>query len=176
MKELYNKNRKPILIVAAIAVIAFFIYRSANSNPKSNLTPAVLSFESSSETITSDSSIKIKADTKENKVGFVQVKVTFDPSKVSLKEEPSANPSFKTVVKNTTVDEANGSGEIILAIGLEPGNTGQSGSFDVGTLNFEPKNADESITLSFDTTNSQIVTMDAKAVPLEKKDLTIMTK
>src|SRR4051812_25099898 len=112
LKTLYNKNRKPILIVCTIAIIGFLIYRSANSTPKDNLTPTVLSFESDSDTVTADSLIHIKADTKENKVGFVQVKVTFDPSKLSLKEVAKPNPTFKTVVENTSKDEANEKGEI----------------------------------------------------------------
>jgi hypothetical protein len=176
MKDLYNTHRKPILIAFAIAVVGFLIYRSANSTHKNNLTPATISLESNADTLTSDSLITIKADTKENKIGFVQVTVTFDSTKLSLKEDPKPNPNFKTVVKNTTTDEANSSGSIVLAIGLEPGNEGQSGSFEVGTLQFEPKNLEENVTLSFDTSNSQIVTMDAKPLPLEKKDLTISTK
>jgi hypothetical protein len=175
MKELYDKNRKPILIICAIALIGFLIYRSANSTEPSHLTPAVLSFESNSETLDSDSSITIKADTKENKVGFVQVSVTFDHSKLSLKEAPTPNPTFKTVVKNTTVDEANKTGMVVLAIGLEPGIAGQSGIFEIATMKFEPKGSQETTTFGFVTSDSQIVTMEAKPLPLEKQELTITT-
>lgn len=174
MKELYNKQRSPILIALAVFIIGFLIYRSASNSSKNNLTPAVLSFESSSESLTSDSTITIKADTKENKVGFIQVSVTFDPSQIVLKEDPTPNPTFKTVVKNTTKEEANDTGVITLAIGLEPGNAGQSGSFDIGTLQFEPKESQD-VTLGFNTTDSQIVTMEAKPLPLQKNDLTIST-
>src|SRR5260221_8176351 len=143
IKTYYEKNRKPILIILAVAIVGFLIYRSASNSSKNNLTPATLSFESSSDTLSSDSSITIKADTKENRVGFVQVKVAFDPSKISLKQEVTPNPTFKTIVKNTSVDEANANGEITVALGLEPGNTGQTGSFDIGTITFELKTQDD---------------------------------
>lgn len=174
MKEFYNRNRKPILIAVVILIVGFLIYRSASNSSKSNLTPAVLSFESNAEKLTSDSIVTIKVDTKENKVGFVQVSVSFDPSKISLKEDLSPNPKFKTVIKNTSKEEANKNGEIVLAVGLEPGNAGQSGSFDIATLHFEPKESQE-VTLGFKITDSQIVTMDAKPLTLEKNDLTIFT-
>jgi len=176
MKKFYSEHRNAILIIGVIAIIGFLIYRSANPSSKVNLTPAILSFVSDSQTVSADAPIKIMVDTKENKVGFVQVKINFDPSKISLKEEPAPSSEFKTIVKNTTVDEANSSGIITLAIGLKPGSEGKSGIFEAGILKFEPKVSNEEVTISYDITGSQIVTMDAKPLPLEKKDLTISPK
>lgn len=175
VQTFYNQYKRFIFIAIAV-IIVFLLYQKFVNPSQNTLSPAVVSFEPNSELLSSNAQIKVLVDTKNEKVGFIQVAVTFDTTKLSLKEEMAPNPAFKTVITNSTVDEANASGNIILAIGLQPGSESPSGVFEIGVLQFEPKNSNELVTLSIDTNSSQIVTMDAKPVPLEKKDLSITTQ
>lgn len=167
-----NAMVKKVLIVGGALLLLFAVFRNALFSNKPKLDPVILSFQGTS--LSPGTPVKVFVDTKSYEIGFIRVTVKFDNEKIELIDEVTIDPKFATLIQKSTQDEANANGEIVIAAGLKPGDSNQSGNLEIASLPFAKKDkAAGETTLQFITFQSQVVNMKAQELPLEKKDLTI---
>jgi hypothetical protein len=123
-----------------------------------------LYFETSSEQIPTDNLTRFMIDAKTNQIGFLATRVTFDNTKIHLSSDVQPSDKLTTIVKITSMQEANQTGVIDIVLGLSPGSTAPTGIFEFARADFTTATTNQATTnLNYDINNTQIVDLN----PLE---------
>ncbi len=98
-------------------------------------------------------------------VGFIDLDITFDKSKLTITKEPAFSVNSTNTVSLTDMATANTSGRITFVAGVDPTkvSTAPNGTFQIGTIEFTNKSGFTSgtTTIGIQTNESQFVDMDA---------------
>ncbi len=109
-----------------------------------------------------DMQLWIHAD---SSVAFAHVEIAFDPSKVKVDNEITLTSPLATVVKKSTMSEANTAGRIIIAVALPPAgkNSPPTKAIKLADMTFaaQTKTANEQATLTIPSDAVTIVSADA---------------
>lgn len=171
--RLENKafRNQVIMVLGAFLIVGLFLkFTFFPGEPK--LDPVYLSFQG--EALSQETPVKVLVDTKSYEIGFARVTIVFDNQKVELANDVTIDPRFATIIQQSTKDEANTNGEIVIAAGLKPGDPQLSGNLEIASLPFVKKGEGKGETkLEFKVSESQIVNMKAQELPLEKSDITL---
>lgn len=106
--------------------------------------------------------------TVKNPVGFVATEITFDKSVVKISNDIDISPSpLKKIINITSANDANNSGKITIALGLEPNDISSpaNGTFRIANIKLEPNSDLKNLSskFSFIQQNTQVVGMDESA-------------
>lgn len=165
IKAFLHLNAKLLAIVLGITLVgggALFAYNSVFA-----VDTATIYFQSDSPALTAaapDANMALRIDAQTEELGFVRVHYTFDNTKVQLTDEITVNPLFaQEISPQTTMAEANATGEIILAYGIGTGNTSNppTGDFEFATFPITLVSAipNDLVTFAVDTSDSQIINL-----------------
>jgi hypothetical protein len=167
-----KKNIKTIFVVFAFLLSVFGIYfftKSAQEKQNIKTSAAVDSanvfFSPSDEVLPTDKLVKLFV-TAGASVGFIDVELLFDNTKVAISDEIVINqPSLATVIEKTTKLEANNTGRLKIIVAVDPAHRDSppTGTFDLADIKFsvitQTENANTSVTV--DLPSSQIVALDS---------------
>jgi len=159
-----------IVIFAALAVTAYAIGRNQFGKVLAQTTPATITINPSDGSLPPDLPVNVTLDNNTNKVAFARVVILFDRTKINLSSEISVNETFSNILQKSTMQEANATGQIVVAAGVAPETpapTGVISNFITFTLTSLSLNPNDTVQLSFDTLHMQFVeTQDLAQVPL----------
>jgi len=188
MEEFYYRLRRSLrrknalrlvmtLVIVAGLPVAVLVSRNIVSfRSKAAVEPVQLYFSPATQTLPPASTFTVMADTKTNQIGFVRVKVLFDPTKVILNQEVSPSTLFKTVVEQTTMAEANTTGSITLVEALATSDTANppTGILQLASLSFIPASSESNQTdVTIDTLDVQVVDMQSNILPTTVSNTTL---
>jgi hypothetical protein len=184
-------------IVAAVAAAAISYYQTQNQvkqpqNAKaSEIIGATVAILPSSQVLPPDQTFQIQA-TSTSQVAFAKVAITFDTTKIKLKEEvsmtgsafiikeiPQPTPSTTAVtnlVEKTTLTQANVTGTINIAIGLHPDQktTPPTGTFQLASLVFTPVTTTNTTTMvQIPTASVQLVDINGVVISSQTQNATL---
>jgi len=174
------------LFVAFGVIMGKKILEPLGFRPKAVVGTATVSIKPSTQSLPPDQTFQVWVVT-DNPVGFAQVVLNFDPTKIKLKEEISMTDSpfiiknieptpptgtVTNLVKKTSMTEANTSGNISLIIGLHPDQKASPpiGAFQLASLVFTPA------TTATTTTVVQIPAASVQLVDLNAAVFTVQTE
>jgi len=110
-------------------------------------------------------------------IGFASIKIKFDPNKLVLKQTPAPiHSALSQIVNITSVQTANESGIIEATVTVPPAKIAEapSSSFQFLSLVFDAKQTGEDTTsVSFDLTGSQVVSTSTTEFTLTETPLTL---
>lgn len=170
-------------LVFIIPLIAMFylannVYERQSLDSKAGVGQASLFFQSDSLTLPPDSDLTVIANSS-GPVGFAKVELNFDTTKVKLVSEIDVSISpLKKVVKISSMSEANLTGKIEIILGLDPSfvSNPPSGSFQVAKFRVASNTGNNNVTnsVSFNTSNSQLVNLDQTLFNLTATNLSVL--
>ncbi|HCM37023.1 MAG: hypothetical protein UV61_C0003G0094 [Candidatus Gottesmanbacteria bacterium GW2011_GWB1_43_11] len=107
----------------------------------------------------------------QNPVAFAHVEINFDKNLVALTQEPELiNPMLSRVVKRTSKTDANKTGVVVFAVGLDPINKAlaPTGAFQLAKLTFNTITTQSNLTtqLTFNQSALKLVNPDASVFTL----------
>jgi len=148
-----------VVIVVSVFVGVYLVRNPLKRDSQAASAPVGISLSPSQGTISSGSKLDIVYNPGGNLVGFSEFEITFDSSKIKLSNEITVNNYFGKLVVKTTRDEANSTGRIKLALGLEPGKTPTTNQVVLGSITFTPSTTSSNVSaaISFDSSHIQIV-------------------
>jgi 5-hydroxyisourate hydrolase-like protein (transthyretin family) len=168
-----------ILILAALGISAYsqkpewfgaYDTNAVSNTAQVNLQPAQIS-------AAPNATLQLWATTSAP-TGFIQVEITFTPSVMKLSSDITlVNTSLTRIIKRTPLAEANSTGKIILALGLDPAKraTPLSGSMQIATLAFAAVTPAiiSSTQVTISGTATSVVGMDAALMNISATSSTI---
>ncbi len=144
-----------------IIVLTVLVRAGVNYIRSRGATTPIIKFESANYTLPQSSPIKLIVDSGGNSLGFVRTEISFDNTKIRLGQEITTTPLFKRKISVTSMIDANTSGKIVIALGIDPTDTGNppTGVSELAQLFFVPAtaNSNQSTVLSFSPATMQIV-------------------
>jgi len=128
MKNHTSRGFTPLITVLFIAVSIFVIFGAARAvgllSSHAAAPVAQISFLPGAPVFSpavQKQNVSVNVNVGANKVGFAQVTILFDKTKLALSGEVIPTNTLKTVVAQTTMAQANATGQIQLALGLSTG-------------------------------------------------------
>lgn len=177
MFEKFSKRNIIILAVLVVALpLAVYLVRQAVKFISRAVPGAVeIFFVPDTATLPPDTAFALTLDAKSNKVGFVRLEVNFDNSKIKLVDEVQVTDKLKTVIEKTSKSEANSSGNIVIVLGLAPGDKDNppSGVFEFVRLVFTALGTTGSTQISVNDSGVQIVDMGANEIAFSSSSATV---
>jgi hypothetical protein len=161
-----------ILGLLLILPLATFVSQQAVKLRSSAVSAVSLSLFPQTATLPPNTTFSLSLNAGTNSISFVHLELTFDKNKVRLANTITINTTkFQRIVKQSTMDEANQSGTIVLALAVDPSPAtgGPTGTFELATLTFTAISVapNDSTNLSFVDANIQIVDVNANPLSLE---------
>lgn len=157
---IYKYRFLVLFVLLILGLAGIFIFPKTQA---SDIKETVISLSDDARSITLSSPLE--------KVVFVSLEATFDPSVISLSKELVPGPFFDNIIYKSTKEEANKTGRIKLTIALSPGKLKEatSGNFDLVFLDWETLSTSENLITHINFENIQIVNDEA----VEIKAITI---
>lgn len=161
-------NFKIIILVLFVIGAFAFVILVKKPTPKTKISAATgnatISLQPASVTMPPEKTIYVWA-TVDKPVGFIDIDITFDPTKLMLTQEPNFSVPSTNVVSLTNMSTANSSGRVTFTAGLNPTQIANAptGTFQIGSLVFINKVNSGSSTINIPNTESQFV--DLEAIP-----------
>ncbi len=170
MKNSRTGGFTPLITALFVAVSVFVIFgavravgllRSNAAAPTAQISfsPGAPVFSSA----TPKQNVTVNLNVGANKVGFVKITILFDKAKLALSGEVTPTNTLKTVVSQTTMSEANATGQIQLSLGLSTGDRTNppTGVIPVVVIPFQSidTKVNDTSTLSIDEANTNVADM-----------------
>ena len=138
---------------------------------------ATLSILPASQTLNPSGNVQLWLNA-DSPVVFVQTEIDFNPAMVQLTGELSIpNASLWRVIRQTSMQDANSSGAMVLILALDPSQRSHppTGAIQLATikLNANVSTADATTPLVFSSTATQIVNADANLFTTTRQDSTL---
>lgn len=169
-----------ILIFLTIAVfgVVYLIKRPVPKTKTSAATGvATVRIQPENITLPQQKVVQVWA-TVDKPVGFIDLDITFDKSKLTITKEPSFSVNSTNTVSVTDMATANTSGRITFVAGVDPTkiSTAPSGTFQIGSIEFTNKSSFTSgtTTIGIQTSESQFVDMDATPFTISSINTTVI--
>lgn len=127
-----------MVLLAGLPVALYLVFNAVRLWPKAQVAPVQFSFAPSSASLPPNQTLDLRLDAATNRIGFVHVELTFDQTKVNLANEITVTNALKTVVTKTTRDQANATGRVVVAAGIDPADipNAPTGVFSFASLSF----------------------------------------
>lgn len=157
IKRIFSKKLTLLLFVLIASATAWFILSRLEAIQAQG--QVRLYFSPDTANIPPDAAISLRLDASGELIGFVRAEVNFDQTKVALTQEPVITPLLGTSIEVTSRANANGTGNIVIVLGLSPNDEAPTGDFELAQLVFtsltdEPN---QSTNLTVNEAGSQIV-------------------
>ena len=175
-EKLSKKNIIILLVILAALPLAVYLVRQAvRFIPKAVPGAVEILFIPDTADLPPDTTFALNIDAKSNNVGFVRMEVDFDNSKIGLTGDIQTTDKLKTVIRKTSVGEANSSGNIVVVLGLSPEDKDNppTGVFEFMRMTFGKIAVSGTTNLSVKDNGVQIVDMDANELVFTSSPATI---
>jgi hypothetical protein len=124
--QLHHKDQRWAIILGlficlvSVAVVSFEVGRRQSLESEAGSNHATVSIRPDVKLLMRESVFKVWV-TADNPMAFVHTEVEFDPAIVRLTENPTiSTDKFTNVLKLSSASDANASGVIVIAVGLDP--------------------------------------------------------
>lgn len=136
---------------------------------------AEIFFDPAEASLSSEKTFTLMVDAKSYQIAGIQVEVTFNPMLVNLAGEIQTTSKLGNVIKKTSKDEANATGQISIAIARSANDQPLTGIFEVAQIPFVDITGKSVLTtdLSLVDQEVQIVDVDTNAIPFESRSAII---
>lgn len=174
-----NQPKRKVFLMSALvlfnlvvisALIVFVIIKGKPSNVLSQAFPANITINPTQQSLPPDVAVSIALDSNTNSIAFARVVILFDQTKVNLSSEVTVSGTFANVLEKSTAEQANDSGQIVVAVGVAPGTPALNGvitDFITFSLTAVSSSPDDVVQLTLDTPNMQLVeTQTLTQVPI----------
>lgn len=135
---------------------------------------SIVFFEPGTGNIHDSQILSLKVDSGAQQTGFVRIAFMFDVTKIQLANEITINPVFENVIGQTSKDNANTSGYVIIdaAVSNNTMNSAPQNEFEFAQIPLQviSEEDNDSVVLSFIPADSQIVTMEANNLTFEMQN------
>jgi hypothetical protein len=166
-----------LIIALGLPVSVLLVKNYASLTSKASGEAFQVFFSPANQSLPPDSTFTVMGDAGTNQIGFIRIKIKFDPTKVSLNQEITPSTFFKTIVEKTAMAEANTTGEISLVEALSPLDSANppSGVMQIANLSFTSASNElnQSSTLTIDPIDIQIVDVNSVILPTALSSATL---
>ncbi len=156
------------LLAVVIPLSVVVVQKTTFFRPKADDLSVRLFFAPETQAMPPEKTFQVMLDAKTNKAAFVQTEIVFDPAKVQLTRTPILGDKLKKNIFQTDLAQANQTGRMKLAVGLEPADVSAAPTqiFLVATLSFRSNTtlANQSANLAFSSDKTSVVTLDERAI------------
>lgn len=167
-----TKPKLSILVLAIIAtglVIGTYLVQQTLSLRGRAVGEAVnLTLTPANASISGNTTLRLVANAKTNRISFLHADITFDRTKVNLSNEITTSSTLSRVVKKTSPAEANSTGRISIVLAVPPQNLGSAptGVFEVASLPFSivTTSTNQTTSVSFVQSAVQVVNTQTTAL------------
>jgi hypothetical protein len=155
-----------LFALITIPAFAFAVQHPTFLRPKADLSGVQVYLAPTTASVPPDKTLQLMANAQTNQAAFIQTEVVFDPAKVQLVQAPLLGTALKKIIFQTELAEANRTGRLKLAVGLDPADKAQAPtqSFLIASLIFKSAttttNQSASVAISADRT--RLVTLDER--------------
>lgn len=154
-----------IFLVAVVFGVTYLVKRPVSKTKISAATGIVtVRIQPESVTLPQQKIVQVWA-TVDRPVGFIDLDITFDKSKLEITKEPNFSVNSTNIISMTNMATANTSGRITFIAGVDPTkiSTAPNGTFQIGSIEFINTQVftDGATTIDIQTSESQFVDMDA---------------
>jgi hypothetical protein len=167
-----------LFLVLALPVGIFVAQQAQQYRTDAALEAVSLSFSPAQQNLPPDSNFKIIADAKSNQIGFLKIEFSIDNSKVNLVNDITVTSRLATVIQKSTMAEINSTGQGVIVAALSPADRANplTGVFEFANFNIKSVTAqpDAATTLSFNTTDIQIIDMQSQKVPYTSQQASLI--
>lgn len=150
-----------VVLGMSVALTYLFLRQPIRMAPKAQAANAVqYTLMADDEVLTGPTTVRLFLDPNRHALAFVRTEMRFDPAQIQLNGEIATSGLFRTVVKKTSAAAANQTGQIVMVLGLAPGDIGAAPAlpFEVAEFSVRPAtSAPISATISQPTAGQQVV-------------------
>lgn len=159
LKFSLQKISFPVMALVLIAAVLLFMKLTYKEKIAEELTTGKIRvFLETKDSDITGNSLRIMADSGNQKVAFTRIVLVFDPAKIQLKGNIITNPNLSTIIEKTGIDTANIGGRTVIVMARSPSDSGPSGTFELASLTVDGQvNEALSGAIKFDTKDMQIV-------------------
>src|SRR3989344_735265 len=158
------------LLLAGFGIVLILVQREVRFSLRAATSEKVRVFVSpEATTLPPDQSLTVRLDTKGKKVVFADLVVEFDASKVQLKNEVELGPVLNRVIVKTEKGEANSTGKIRVAVGLDPLTRANPvvGEILIASLKFDSNTSQSDTSTVVGINGVQVVDIEARELLFE---------
>lgn len=144
-KQKLNLSRPKVIslivlgvLVLTLPLLLYTVKQQVRLRPKAQTAVAQIYFASNSYTADPSATVSLLVNPAGSPLSYARIKVDFDNTKVQLTANPvipSTNP-LTTPILIDSISTANANGEVVIVLGLPPGATGPSTTFEYAQLAF----------------------------------------
>lgn len=165
-----------IPIIATLLLVKAVQYRQG-LNSRAGLHQASIAFQLQNWNLPPENPFEVWVNS-DSPVSFVNINISFDPKLIKLTHEITTTGSLTRIIKVTSMADANTTGAVSIVLGLDPSmsTSSPSGAFQVASLIFDANtsNPDVATTVSFNTSQMQLVASDQSAFQLTATGLNLI--
>lgn len=175
-EKLSKKNIIILLVIlAALPLTVYLVRQAVRFIPKAVPAAVEIFFIPDTADLPPDTTFALNIDVKSNKVGFVRMELDFDNSKIGLTGDIQTTDKLKTVMRKTSVSEANSTGQIVVVLGLSTGDKDNppTGVFEFMRMTFGKISGSGTTNISVNDNGVQIADMDANELVFTSSPATI---
>jgi len=164
-----------LIISLAIPATLLLLKRNTDTRTGAETELADVFFLPETATLPPGQQVRLMIDSKQIPLGFVQLDISFDNTKVKVKDELAITDTLKNVIRKSTNAEMNSNGMISIALGLSPDDKDNApqGVIELATFTIE-ENSTENAAAMFQFTKTQLVkATEPVEVLVNSKPLTV---
>ncbi len=176
-------NNKQIIIYVLFGIVSLFLVsrlanlkESFDPRSKAQISPVKFYLTPAAAVVPPNRTIKLMIDGKDEKIVFTRVELTFDSNKIMLVNNIATTDKLRTIIKKSTIDEANATGRIKLILALAAADKANPpvGAYELAQFTIAPKISSYSTSdIHIDTSAMQVVNWDASEMVTEHANMKI---
>ena len=164
-----------LVILIGLPAAIFIVRKAVQYVPKAAVTTVTLSTTPASATLPPNATVRVNLSAGTQLIGFTRVVLTFNPAQINLASEVTTTtrlrqnrePATDPWIVKTTMAEANSTGRVVIALGLDELDRANppTGTFEIANFSVRSSTTQTNVSsqLAFTVSDSQIVNMTAEA-------------
>lgn len=147
-----------LIISLAVPATLLLLKRSTDTRTSADTEVVDVFFLPESASLPPKQQVRLMIDSKQVPVGFVQIDINFDNTKIKIEDELVVADTLKNVIYKSSNAEINSSGVVSIALGLSPNdiNSAPQGVLEIATFSIAG-NSTENASAMLQFTKTQIV-------------------
>lgn len=171
-----SRMRKLAFFTVSLLAILLWVLHGAHSGTSAAQDQVRIFFNPAEASLPPDTTFQLMLDAQSHQVVFARIELGFNPSLINLTDEITTTDKLRNVIVKTSKDVANSTGNIVIVLALQPGDSPPAGLFEFAQLRFGVvTTATNQITsLSVIDEGIQIVDSEANELPFTSQPATII--
>jgi hypothetical protein len=166
-----------VLIALGLPLGANLVNQKITINSLANSTPAVISISPQNITLPPAVVLDVMVDPANETLVFSSVEINFDPTVLRLTDIPTVNATLDRLISSTAIDQANITGKLVVAAGVDPADSGKSSLFTFLKLPFASitsQSVATSVWINTESQDTKLINSDAAQIALTAMPSTIV--